>query len=57
MVVIGVDSLEDAVAKAEGAGAVVLLAKQTIPSVDYSAYLRDCEGNVVGLFESDGDAG
>ena len=31
----------------------VLVQRQVVPSVGYSAYVRDPEGNVLGLFESD----
>jgi uncharacterized protein len=56
VLVIGVESLEDSLAKAADAGADVLLGKQAIPSIGYSAYVRDPDGNVVGLFESDEQA-
>jgi uncharacterized protein len=55
VLVIGVQSLEDTLAQAQAAGAQVLHGKHAIPSVGYSAYVRDLEGNVVGLFESDPD--
>lgn len=53
VVIVGVDSVDAVVERAEAAGADVLTDKQTIPGIGYSAYLRDPEGNVVGLFESD----
>jgi uncharacterized protein len=56
VVVIGVGSVDASLARVTEAGGEVLLGKQAIPSVGYSAYVRDPEGNVVGLFESDNTA-
>jgi uncharacterized protein len=56
VIIIGVDSIEGILARAAQAGAEVLVERQTIPSVGYSAYLRDPEGNVIGIFESAEDA-
>jgi hypothetical protein len=56
VIVIGVASLDDALASAERAGAKVLVGKQTVPEVGYSAYLRDPEGNVIGVFQPLGSA-
>lgn len=52
VVVVGVTSLEETVRLATAAGAQVLVKRQTIPTVGYSAYVRDTEGNVIGLFEA-----
>jgi predicted enzyme related to lactoylglutathione lyase len=49
--IIGVDSVDDYLARAEKAGATVVRPKQEIPGVGYAGYVRDPEGNVVGLFE------
>lgn len=57
VIVIGVESVEETLAAAERAGAAVLMGKETIPTVGYSAYLRDTEGNVIGIFEPDDQAG
>lgn len=51
VIVIGVASVDDCLASAERAGAEVVMGKQTIPSIGFSAYLRDTEGNVIGIFE------
>lgn len=52
IVIIGVASLDDCLAQAQQAGAEVLLGKQAIPGVGYSAYLRDTEGNAIGIFQA-----
>jgi uncharacterized protein len=51
VVVVAVESVDACLAAAEGAGAEVLVGRQEIPSVGYSAYLRDSENNVIGIFE------
>jgi uncharacterized protein len=56
VLVIGVESLDDTVAQAEAAGAEILQGKHPIPTIGYSAYLRDPEGNVVGIFQPDDSA-
>lgn len=56
VIIIGVEDLGDAVDRAASNGATILLERQTIPGVGYSAYLRDPEDNVIGLFQPDGSA-
>lgn len=51
VIVIGVASVADTLAAASDAGAEVLMGKQEIPGIGYSAYLRDTEGNTIGIFE------
>lgn len=51
VIVIGVDDLDAAVSRAENGGAEVLAGRQEIPNVGWSAYIRDPEGNTVGLFQ------
>ena len=51
--VIGVDSIEEAVAKVEAAGGKVVAPKQPIPGVGYAAYCVDTEGNRFGLYQDD----
>ena len=50
--ILGVDSVDDAVKRAEAAGAKLVRAKKEIPTVGWAAYIEDTEGNVVGLFEA-----
>jgi predicted enzyme related to lactoylglutathione lyase len=49
--IIGVDSLDAYLERAERAGATVVRSKEEIPNVGYAAYIRDLDGNTVGLFE------
>lgn len=49
--VIGVDSVDDYLKKAEQAGAKIIREKMEIPNVGFAAYIQDPEGNTVGLFE------
>lgn len=53
VIVIQVASVDESLARAEAAGGDVLHGKHTIPHVGYSGYLRDPEGNVVGIFQPD----
>ena len=49
---ITVDSIDEAVAKAEQLGGKVLTTKQEIPGQGWFAILRDTEGNELPLFEN-----
>ncbi|MGW9113718.1 VOC family protein [Microbacterium sp. NPDC055683] len=46
-----VDSIDDVLAKAEAAGATVVMAKSPITETSWWAVLRDPDGNDIGLFE------
>ncbi len=50
--VIEVPDIEAALASVTEAGAVIVVEKNPIPGVGYSAYFTDPEGNRIGLFES-----
>jgi len=50
---IGVDSVDDYVAKVVTNGGTVLVAKHPIPGVGYLAYCADTEGNIFGLMSDD----
>jgi len=50
---IGVESLDDSVAKVAANGGTVLESKMPIPGVGYFAYCLDSEGNPFGLMQSD----
>jgi uncharacterized protein len=56
VVIVGVADLAATVARATDNGAEVITPRQSIPGVGWSAYLRDPEGNVVGVFQDDPDA-
>jgi uncharacterized protein len=49
--IIGVDSLDDSLVKARAAGAELVRDKEEIPGVGIAAYVKDTEGNTVGLFQ------
>jgi uncharacterized protein len=53
LVYVAVPDLVEALARAERAGASVVQPKTLIGGVGWSAVLRDPEGNLLGLFESD----
>lgn len=50
---VGVDSVDDAIARIEAAGGAVLAPKMPIPGVGYMAYCRDTEGNAIGVYQDD----
>ena len=53
VLVVGVADLDEALERVQGAGAQVLHPKMPIPGVGWSAYIRDSEGNTIGLFQPD----
>jgi predicted enzyme related to lactoylglutathione lyase len=53
---IGVDDMDDAILRAEGAGATVVVGKQAIPGVGWMAYLTDPTGVVFGVYMDDPSA-
>lgn len=62
MNVIGVESIDESIAKVQAAGGSIALDKMPVPGQGWAAYAMDSEGNTFGMFESDpsvgvGDAG
>jgi predicted enzyme related to lactoylglutathione lyase len=53
---IGVESLDDAVAKAVAAGGTIAMPRMAVPGVGYLAYCQDTEGNMFGLMQPDTSA-
>ncbi len=51
VLVVGVESLDQALASVQAAGGAVIQGKEEIPEVGWAAYVRDTEGNTIGLFE------
>jgi uncharacterized protein len=49
---IGVESVDDSLKQVEGAGGNVVRPKTDIPGMGSFAYVKDTEGNVIGLWES-----
>jgi hypothetical protein len=54
---IGVDLIEDAVAKVEAAGGKIVVPRMAIPKIGWLAYCTDTEGNIFGIHQSDSSAG
>ena len=53
---LGVASVDDLVARALDAGASVALPKMAIPGVGWQAYIKDPDGNILGLHQQDPNA-
>ena len=53
MFYIDVDDIEDALTAVEAAGGTRLTERMPIPTVGWSAFFEDTEGNKVGLFQTD----
>jgi predicted enzyme related to lactoylglutathione lyase len=53
VVYVGVDDIDEAMAKVTDAGGTLLTEKMPIPTLGWSARFRDSEGNLVGLFQAD----
>jgi predicted enzyme related to lactoylglutathione lyase len=53
---VGVDSLDEALARAEACGATVLM-KDVVPGIGWLAYCLDTEGNQFGMIQNDPTAG
>jgi predicted enzyme related to lactoylglutathione lyase len=50
---VAVDSVDASFAKALELGGTVALPKMAIPHVGYVAYIKDVDGNIVGLHQAD----
>ena len=50
--VIDVDDLEDALAAIEAAGGTTVQERQAVGDMGFTAYFRDPEGNLLGLWET-----
>ena len=53
---VDVENVDAAVARAETNGGSVALPKMAIPGVGWLAYVKDCEGNILGLMQNDPSA-
>lgn len=49
---IEVSSVDEYLKKVEAAGGKLVMPKQEVPGMGYYAYVKDTEGNVVGLWET-----
>jgi uncharacterized protein len=54
---IHVESVADYAAKAAALGGEIALPKTPVPGMGYFAYIKDTEGNIIGLWELDPTAG
>lgn len=57
LVYVDVDDVDAALKTVADAGGTVVHAKSPIQSIGWSAHVRDTEGNLIGLFQSDESAG
>jgi predicted enzyme related to lactoylglutathione lyase len=49
--VVGVDNLEDSLKTVTEHGGTVVVERQAVGDMGFTAYFRDTEGNLVGLWE------
>ncbi len=52
VVTVGVDSIDDTLDKVEELGGSTFVPKQPVADMGFTAYFKDSEGNVVGLWEN-----
>ena len=52
LVVVDVDSIDDALRRIGELGGETVVGKQPVGDMGFSAYVKDTEGNVVGLWET-----
>jgi predicted enzyme related to lactoylglutathione lyase len=53
VVYVGVDDVDEAMARVTAAGGTLVTGKLPIPTVGWTARFRDSEGNLIGLFQAD----
>jgi predicted enzyme related to lactoylglutathione lyase len=54
--VVGVESIDDAIASVTAAGGTIVAPKMAVPTVGWTAYARDTEGTVFGMMQLDAGA-
>jgi predicted enzyme related to lactoylglutathione lyase len=52
VITVNVDDLDEALARVEKLGGAVALGRQAVGDMGFSAYVRDTEGNVIGLWQN-----
>ena len=52
VITIGVEDLDDAIARVEKLGGKVAIGRQTVGEMGFSAYFHDTEGNLIGLWQN-----
>ena len=53
---VGVASVDEAVAKGTSLGATIAFPKSAVPGTGWLAYIRDPDGNLLGILQPDEDA-
>ena len=56
VVIAGVEDIDDVLSRVESCGGKVAQGKLPVPGMGWSAYVRDSEGNTIGLFQQDASA-
>lgn len=57
VVYVGVDDIDDALERVTDAGGELVTGRMPIPTIGWSAHVRDTEANLIGLFQPDPEAG
>jgi uncharacterized protein len=57
ILIAGVVDIDGALSRVEAGGGEVIRGKLAVPGVGWAAYIRDPEGNIVGFFQPDANAG
>jgi predicted enzyme related to lactoylglutathione lyase len=52
VITIGVDDLDDALARVEKLGGKVAIGRQPVGDMGFAAYVHDTEGNLIGLWQN-----
>jgi predicted enzyme related to lactoylglutathione lyase len=52
VITIGVEDLDDALARVEKLGGQVAIGRQPVGDMGFSAYVHDTEGNLIGLWQN-----
>jgi predicted enzyme related to lactoylglutathione lyase len=52
VITVGVEDIEDALARIEKLGGKVAIGKQPVGTMGFSAYFHDTEGNLIGLWQN-----
>ncbi|MEV6595818.1 VOC family protein [Actinoplanes sp. NPDC051346] len=52
VITIGVEDLDDSLARIEKLGGRVEIGRQAVAEMGFSAYVRDTEGNLIGLWQN-----
>ena len=52
VITIGVEDLDDALARIEKLGGTVAIGRQPVGDMGFSAYVHDTEGNLIGLWQN-----